>query len=120
MVRKWMCRVWTVVLACVLFTSLLAITPVRSYADLTSNTISGGSDPNAPPNLVPNGSGDPDSPSNTGRPTPTNGVAPRTIWSGVSWQAPGESDVTPVTRIQVLLYRVQFAMRYLRAFYVHD
>ncbi len=110
MYRSLMNRCWTITLACVLGLGLLVSDPARCLA---SNVVSTGGVGQGP---EPGASGDPDSPSNTGRPTSVAGRGNRV---GSVHQAPaGPSEAGTARNAWVI--KVRIVLQMVRVFYLHD
>ena len=110
MYRNLMNRCWTLAIACMLGLGLLATVPARSVA--SSVAPSGGQDPDP----APNASGDPDSPSNTGRPTAA--VRRGNTVGSLRQASAGPSEAW--TPRNAMVIKIRIALQMVRVFYLHD
>jgi hypothetical protein len=109
MYRFLMNRCWALVLACVLGLGLLMSVPMRGIAGTAPV---GGPEPDPSPIAA----GDPDSPSNTGRPT---AVVVRGGATGYARQAPISPSEAWTPR-NAWVIKIRIALHMVRVFYLHD
>jgi hypothetical protein len=112
LVNRW----WTITLACAIGLALLFALPGRSLAGSVLSAPGGVPDAGTGPPPDPGASGDPDSPSNTGRSnshsspvSPAPVVRQTPIVSGGAWGTPA-----------VWTIRVRYALQMVRVFYLRD
>jgi hypothetical protein len=111
MYRFLMNRCWALILTCVLGFGLLASVPARSLAGAVASS-GGGSSPDPSPTA----SGDPDSPSNTGRPSAVIGRSVARTSVSQAPTSPGEAW----TPRSAWVIKIRTALNFVRVFYLHD